>query len=59
MSISGIIMILDDLFIYLMVITFAIFFIIALIPMWICYHICRRINWKAIKNLYYLWWTND
>jgi len=59
MNMSGIVMMLDELFIFLLIVLFAIFIMIAIIPIWLCYHICKKVNWNAIKNLYYIWWNNE
>lgn len=28
---------------------------ILLLPIFICYSICKRIDWSIIKNIYYIW----
>jgi hypothetical protein len=50
---------LEEFLIFLMLIIGFIFLLILAIPAFICYHICKRINWKAIKNIYYLWWNDE
>jgi len=32
-------------------------FILLTAPIWGCYLICKRLNWKIIKNLYQLWYN--